>query len=186
MGGLIIQSALLELLAPSGSMRTVDHIRQVMLFATPTSARRRSGSCSACCAIRGEPAGARALTVQRGRHPDSQRDPRPRDHRPPPRPRPSYPIPFCTVWAAPTLSSTAESAVGHHGTGEPLPGDHFTVHCPAYVTNRGTAVSSRGCTTRTDTRTSGRWSDHDGGEGHSGAVGSKSSRNTAASSGRRA
>ena len=35
MGGLIIQSALLELLAPSGSMRTVDHIRQVMLFATP-------------------------------------------------------------------------------------------------------------------------------------------------------
>ena len=47
------------------------------------------------------------------------------------RARDQYPIPFYCFWGRTDAVVNPESAVGHHGAGEPLPGDHFAVHCPA-------------------------------------------------------
>ena len=131
MGGLIIQSALLELLAPSGSVRTLDHIRQVILFATPnfgsTTLGKLRSLASRLMANPQEQAlrlfsedGMRIHNAIRDRVLTARR-----------RARDQYPIPFYCFWGRTDAIVNPESAIGHHGAGEPLPGDHFAVHCPA-------------------------------------------------------
>jgi len=131
MGGLIIQSALLELLAPSGSMRTVDHIRQVMLFATPNFGSTTLGKLrSIVSKIVANPqeSALRLFSADGTRIHNAIRDRVIAARR---RARDQYPIPFYCFWGRTDAIVNPESAVGHHGAGEPLPGDHFTVHCPA-------------------------------------------------------
>jgi pimeloyl-ACP methyl ester carboxylesterase/cation transport regulator ChaC len=131
MGGLIIQSALLELLKPSGSTRTLEHVRQVILFATPnfgsTTLGRLRSLVSRFVSNPQEKA-LRLFSADGMRIHDAIRDRVVFARR---RSRDEYPIPFYCFWGRTDDIVIQESALGHHTAGEPLPGDHFTVHCPA-------------------------------------------------------
>lgn len=131
MGGLIIQSCLLALLTPDGSTRVLDRIRQVILFATPnfgsstfTAIRRL-----AALAIRNpQEAALREFSEEGMRLHEEIRDRVIMASR---RGSGEYPIPFYCFSGRTDDIVRAESAMGHFPAGEPLPGDHSTVHCPA-------------------------------------------------------
>ena len=160
MGGLIIQSALLELLAPSGSMRTVDHIRQVMLFATPnfgsTTLGKLRSFVSRFVANPQERAlrlfsedGTRIHNAIRDRVITARR-----------RARDQYPIPFYCFWGRTDAIVNPESAVGHSRRGRAAARRSLHRALPGITRRTGLSPFRRGrCTTRTDTRTSGSWSD---------------------------
>jgi pimeloyl-ACP methyl ester carboxylesterase len=131
MGGLIIQSSLLDMLNPaSGSSRTLDRIRQVILFATPNFGSTTLGrlrSVISRLVTNPQEQALRLFSEEGMRIHDQIRDrvifARRRD-------RNEYPIPFYCFWGRIDGIVTQESALGHLAAGEPLPGDHFTVHCP--------------------------------------------------------
>ncbi len=131
MGGLIIQSCLLTLLAPDGSARTLDHIRQVILFATPNFGSVALGWLRSVFFALTENPQERALrlfSAESTRVHEAIRDRVIFARR---RARDEYPIPFHCFWGLSDAIVPAESARGHFPAGEPLPGDHSTVHCPA-------------------------------------------------------
>jgi pimeloyl-ACP methyl ester carboxylesterase len=135
MGGLIIQSALLALLTPKGSTRVVDHVRQVILFATPNfgsttlSAFRRLAG----LVIRNPQEQALRLFSDEGiRIHDAVRD---RIITARSRARDEYPIPFYCFSGRTDNIVRPESALGHFLAGEPLPGSHSSVHCPQATTD---------------------------------------------------
>jgi pimeloyl-ACP methyl ester carboxylesterase len=131
MGGLIIQSALLDLMTPAGSARTLDHIRQVILFATPNFGSTTLGRLRSLIARAMANPQERALRLfsEEGRRiHEAIRDRIVFARR---RARDEYPIPFYCFWGRTDEVVVPESALGHFAAGEPLPGDHFGVHCPA-------------------------------------------------------
>ena len=131
MGGLIIQSALLELLTPSGSTRTLDRIRQVILFATPNFGSTTLGRLRSMVSRLVENPQEKALRLfseESARIHEAIRDRVIFARR---RERDEYPVPFYCFWGRTDAIVAPESAQGHLPSGEPLPGDHFTVHCPA-------------------------------------------------------
>jgi len=131
MGGLIIQSALLELLTPAGSARTLEHIRQVILFATPNFGSTTLGGLRSLMARfvsnPQEPA-LRLFSEESMRIHDAVRKRILLARR---RARDEFPIPFYCFWGRADAVVLPESAQGYIAQGEPLPGDHFTVHCPS-------------------------------------------------------
>jgi pimeloyl-ACP methyl ester carboxylesterase len=131
MGGLIIQSALLDLLTPSGSTRTLDRLRQVILFATPNFGSTTLGKIRSVISNFVDNPQERALRLfseEGTRIHDAIRDRVIFARR---RERDEHPIPFYCFWGRTDAVVAPESALGHHAAGEPLPGDHFSVHCPA-------------------------------------------------------
>lgn len=130
MGGLIIQSALLDLLTPSGSTRTLDHIRQVILFATPNFGSTTLGRIRSVVSnfvANPQERALRLFSEEGTRIHDAVRDRVIFARR---RERDEFPIPFYCFWGRTDGIVAPESALGHHPAGEPLPGDHSTVHCP--------------------------------------------------------
>jgi pimeloyl-ACP methyl ester carboxylesterase len=130
MGGLIIQSCLLNLLTPAGSARTLEHIRQVILFATPNFGSATFGRLRTMLSALGENPQERALRLfseESVRIHEAIRDRVVFARR---RGRDEYPIPFYCFWGRTDAIVRAESALGHFPAGEPLPGDHCSVHCP--------------------------------------------------------
>src|SRR5688572_2782068 len=115
MGGLIIQSALLALLSPSGSMRTVDHVRQVMLFATPNFGSTTLGKLRSVVSqfmANPQERALRLFSADGTRIHNAIRDRVITARR---RARDQYPIPFYCFWGRTDAIVNPESAVGHHG-----------------------------------------------------------------------
>jgi pimeloyl-ACP methyl ester carboxylesterase len=130
MGGLIIQAALLSLLTPQGSARTLDRVRQVILFATPNFGSTTLGRLRALLdplLANPQERALRLFSESSVRIHESIRD---RVILARKRARDEYPIPFYCFWGRTDGVVRAESALGHCAAGEPLPGDHFAVHSP--------------------------------------------------------
>jgi pimeloyl-ACP methyl ester carboxylesterase len=131
MGGLIFQSCLLNLLTPAGSTRTLERIRQVILFATPnfgSSTLGRLRSLMFSLVENPQEHALRLFSEESVRVHEAIRDRVIFARR---RARDEYPIPFYCFWGRSDAVVRAESALGHFPAGEPLPGDHFAVHGPA-------------------------------------------------------
>lgn len=131
MGGLIIQSCLLNLLTPEGSLRTLNQIRQVILFATPNFGSTTLGRIRRLLSAVIDNPQERALRLFSEESTRIHDEIRKRVIFARRRERDEYPIPFYCFWGESDGVVLAESAKGHFPAGEPLPGDHFTVHCPA-------------------------------------------------------
>jgi pimeloyl-ACP methyl ester carboxylesterase len=131
MGGLIIQSALLELLTPPDSTRTLNRIRQVILFATPNFGSTTLGRLRSVVSrfvSNPQERAIRLFSEESARIHEAIRDRVILARR---RERDEYPIPFHAFWGRADAIVAAESAQGYIVSGEPLPGDHFTLHCPS-------------------------------------------------------
>lgn len=130
MGGLIVQSAILDMLRPDGALRTLQHIRQAILFATPNfgsglgSTARRVLS---VLARNDQEQALRTFSPEAVRIHEEIRD---RVIFATQRGRDEYPLPVYCFSGRTDGVVTAESARGHFPAGEPLPGGHFDLHCP--------------------------------------------------------
>ena len=134
MGGLIIQSCLLGLLTPSGSTRTLDHVRQVILFATPNMGSAKLGRIRKVLSAFTDNPQERALRLFSEQSTQIHQGILERVLYAKRRARDEYPIPFYCFWGRTDAIVLPESAKGHFPAGEPLPGDHFAVHAPRDTT----------------------------------------------------
>jgi pimeloyl-ACP methyl ester carboxylesterase len=127
MGGLVIQAFLAQRLT-DGAGRELDRLRQVILFATPNfGAQIVSGLRKVLAHVVANPQeeALRLFSPQTSRLLDVIRDHVIFAKR---RERDEYPLPFCCFWGTADNIVVKESALGHFPSGEPLKGDHFTIH----------------------------------------------------------
>ena len=131
MGGLVIQCALLDLLTPARPTSVLSRIRQVILFATPNfGSTTLSGVRSVASVFLDNPQerALRRFSAESSRIHEAIRD---RVIQARFRKSDEYPIPFYCFWGSSDAVVPPESAQGYLPSGEALPGDHFTVHCPS-------------------------------------------------------
>lgn len=134
MGGLILQAYLLQRL-DAGRGKELDRLRQVILFATPNFGSDLLMTVRSLIAIPFPNPQEEALRKFSAEIEHIQHGVRDRiidahkrsDH--------SYPLPFYCFWGDSDNVVPKISAIGHFPHGEPLRGDHFSLHKPLKVTS---------------------------------------------------
>jgi pimeloyl-ACP methyl ester carboxylesterase len=131
MGGLIIQSCLLHLLTPEGSVRTLDRIRQAILFATPNFGSTTLSRVRKALSVFIDNPQERALRLFSDETKAIHQAIQSRVIQATRRTSEQYPIPFFCFWGETDAIVPEVSARGHFPAGAGLPGDHTTLHAPS-------------------------------------------------------